>query len=326
MENKTATDRKVEKELKIKYLVDKYNEHYNTRYHHENFLDWQSPAAPTSSGLISVILLGRGSQQTLTVVLNEKEHKEWREVASTRTVTPRPRNVAPRLNTAPRKPAIKLVDVPPSSRISFLGTAHAFKCECGGDPWFCGHILGMFKTGSDFEKWRSQTFDPMIVGVDVPLTRQLAVPMFDHVMHRVNITKMVTPDWEGNNKVKYLIDPLSAVGGGQRFFDPDEDDMAWRMIQALTYETVSNASYEEQRDTSNFIDGASSSNCTSNRHNFGTNKKLQDWIREDVSVRSPQDSYRFNAQVFCIMNYGMCYFCWRATETLFDLVTDPTSF
>lgn len=248
------------------------------------------------------------------------------------------------MKAAPSRPGVSIPDGKTSARV--------LVCECPVSPverFFCPKIDAELLIGSE------KFFE--IAGCDlsqratnpVGSSIEFMLPLFGSVLHRITISSEAYTSWDGNRKVRLVIEPHSWLDpDGVLFITSDGriglKELAEGIVQAyrvvtdsVTMNPQGRAQYAAWMNHihAGFTGMPASIRCANSStgfsgHNFGTNKKLLDWINmpgeaapkydpEDMSAVSEREK-RILAQTFCTLTYGSCYICYKNRETAFAMI------
>lgn len=188
----------------------------------------------------------------------------------------------------------------------------------------CHHIRNAYRSGYDVVAW---SITNAMSGI-ADSSMILCLPIFDHVFHRVGVTYSVAQDWEGNDRSIITVEPR-CTELTSRSFDLDTDvsemnnpasidqDYMHKVILDLQGTVTSHT--ELYNTIFRMAQGFPYQNvCSNSKHNMSSNKYLLSYLtgREHPNgvVESERD-FRVKACVFTVVNYGLCYHCYRTIDT-----------
>lgn len=226
-------------------------------------------------------------------------------------------------------PGISLVPMPAphgfndKRKIEAPAKAYTLKCDCKGS-YFCDHIMKSIELGNDTRDWwieaTSKTKRPPDGRIEI------GVPVFEHVLHRVELAYREQESWDGGKVRNLQVFPRMSDDGQSRFYDIDSvSDHRILLDQINLLESSVTDTLDGQDTLQECLRFATSNgpiSCgmqtrtlLSGTHNFGTTKRLLEWIKE-----APRRGMRLRALAFCLKTYGMCYTCYSNREPTFSLV------
>lgn len=271
-----------------------------------------------------------------------------------RRKTDRPRNFEPVMKTVTNahlgisRAHISMKAAPSRPGVSI--PARVLVCDCPVSPvekFFCPRIDAELLVGSE------KLFD--LPGCDLsqraanPVGNavEFLLPLFGSVLHRITISSEAYTSWDGNDKIRLRIEPHSWLDpDGVIFVSSDGSaglkELAEGLVQAYRVATdsvtMNQAGRLRYKEWWNYLRSgfngpptpiicANPSNGFAG-HNFGTAKKLLEWIQEpnigqvteDVADMATERDKRVLAEVFASLTYGTCYICYKNRETAFAMI------
>lgn len=193
----------------------------------------------------------------------------------------------------------------------------AFRCDtCEDDKFWCIHVINEFMSYRDHAHWSRQLLKTPEM--------YLAVPLFGCLFHRIRLSKESITTWDGKEETRLLVDPCQDLLA-ESYRTMDNKSAAYNLICDLEDTVTSHDGRLAREYVDLFRDNRGSLRCAAKTHTYGTNKKLDEWLREynrpfAKELNQGLTMQRVKALTYCNLTYDLCYFCWLNTESALSLL------
>jgi hypothetical protein len=200
--------------------------------------------------------------------------------------------------------------------------ALAYKCDCK-DGFLCREVIYTI----------DREITPVAGYIADKGPTELAIPLFDYVLHRVHLwVEEIENNWNNEDTRRIVVCPLDDLDNKiQKFYDWEYNAYPSRFISDLLshlcspYNATSDPTDERVDLALKWIDAFKSGRantpcvnahkCATNGafiHSYGTNKRLLEFLK---GGKSSEDSYsRHMAAAFTLVTYKLCYICYASSD------------
>ena len=157
------------------------------------------------------------------------------------------------------------------------------------------------------------------------------VPIYG-VMVPLEITMSLMTDWEGNESKRVLV-RNAGIAVTERYYDwnsrPQSEGGAQGMLAAemnlFSEQLEADAQFKQFLDESilqaAIVDRAlppHMKKCVDNKHNYGMNKSISEWLSGDGPRDGKDVSYRMKANALSMYMYCVCYLCYVRNSPAYE--------
>lgn len=193
----------------------------------------------------------------------------------------------------------------------------AFRCNaCEDERFWCRHVNNEFSY-RDHAHWSRQLLKTPEM--------YLAVPLFGCLFHRIRLSKESITTWDGKEETRLLVDPCQDLLV-ESYRSMDDKNAVYNLICDLE-DTVDSHDGRLAREYVDLFRGNRGGiRCSAKTHTYGTNRKLNEWLREynapfpTKELNAELTMQRVKALTYCNLTYDLCYFCWLNTESALSLL------
>lgn len=199
-----------------------------------------------------------------------------------------------------------------------ISKAVGFECSCN-ENFFCSYVPSYLSSASVLKN------DGWLRHLRRDEPTQFLLPVFGHVLHRIEISKVELRDWQQNVMTQLLVSSHVYPGIDDSSYHPFSNkfgkDSGFLGMIIRQIET----SFRSNGDAKAIVDGGvtdvmqfSSRSCKAKSHSgFGSQKKMHDWLELGSFDSRPETEPKLWAAVFTSLNYNACWPCARAMDTAF---------